>query len=82
MASFQEAMACGTPVIALNKGGTKETVINKITGIHFNSQTQQSIIDAINTFEKLDFNYLNIRKEAIKYTSFENQLLSFITRIY
>jgi len=26
-----EAMACGTPVIALNEGGTKETVINKIT---------------------------------------------------
>ena len=77
-----EAMACGTPVIALNEGGTKETVINKITGIHFEEQTQQSIMDAINAFEKLDFNYLNIRKEAIKYTNFENQLLSFITRIY
>ncbi len=23
-----EAMACGTPVIALNKGGAKESVIN------------------------------------------------------
>jgi len=77
-----EAMACGTPVIALNKGGTKETIINKITGIHFEEQTQKSIIDAISEFETLDFNYKNIRKEATKYTHFEKELLSFITKIY
>ena len=77
-----EAMACGTPVIALNKGGTKETVINEVTGIHFEEQTQQSIIDAINAFEKLDLNYTDIRNEASKYTHFEKELLSFITKIY
>ena len=77
-----EAMACGTPVIALNEGGTKETVINKMTGIHFKEQTQQSIIDAIKTFEKLDLDYSNIRKEASKYIHFEKELLSFITKIY
>jgi len=77
-----EAMACGTPVIALNKGGTKETVINKVTGIHFKEQTQQSIIDAINAFEKLDLNYIDIRNEARKYTHFEEELLSFITKTY
>lgn len=77
-----EAMACGTPVIALNEGGTKETVINKITGIHFKEQTQQSIIDAINAFEKLDLNYTDIRNEASKYTHFEEELLSFITKTY
>jgi len=77
-----EAMACGTPVIALNEGGTKETVINKITGIHFKEQTQQSIIDAINAFEKLDFDYPDIRNEASKYTHFEKELLSFITKTY
>ncbi len=77
-----EAMACGTPVIALNKGGTKETVINKITGVHFEQQTQQSIIDAITAFEELDFNYKNIRNKATKYTHFEKELLSFITKTY
>ena len=30
-----EAMACGTPVIALNKGGTAETVIDGVNGTHF-----------------------------------------------
>lgn len=77
-----EAMACGTPVIALNEGGTKETIINKITGIHFKEQTQESILEAITEFEKLDFNYQNIRKEATKYTYFEKELLSFITKLY
>ncbi|WP_415407431.1 glycosyltransferase [Sulfurovum sp. CS9] len=77
-----EAMACGTPVIALNEGGTKETVINKTTGIHFKEQTQQSIIDSINAFEKLDLNYTDIRNEASKYTHFEEELLSFITKTY
>jgi hypothetical protein len=69
-------------VIALNDGGTKETVIHKVTGIHFEEQTQESILDAITEFEKIDFNYENIRKEATKYTHFEKELLSFITKIY
>lgn len=77
-----EAMACGTPVIALNEGGTKETVIDGTTGIHFEEQSQQSIIDAIGKFEKLDFDYVDIRNEAAKYTHFEEELRSFITRIY
>jgi len=77
-----EAMACGTPVIALNEGGTKETVINLTTGIHFEEQTQKSIINAIGRFEKLDFNPSVIRNEVSKYTHFEQELHSFITRTY
>ena len=77
-----EAMACGTPVIALNEGGTKETIINKVTGIHFEEQTEASIIAALEKFETLDFNYTDIRNEAAKYTHFEKELRSFITRTY
>ena len=46
-----EAMACGTPVIALNKGGTAETVIDSKTGILFNSQNVKSIKGAVLQFE-------------------------------
>ena len=35
-----EAMSCGTPVIALNQGGTAETITDTITGIHFENQTK------------------------------------------
>jgi len=46
-----ESMACGRPVIAYNKGGTKECVKNGETGILFNNQTPNSIIDAVLTLE-------------------------------
>ena len=34
-----EAQACGTPVIALGKGGAKETIIAGKTGLFFSEQT-------------------------------------------
>jgi glycosyltransferase involved in cell wall biosynthesis len=48
-----EAMACGTPVIALNKGGTSETVVDGKTGILFESQSAESIKNAVVKFEKM-----------------------------
>jgi glycosyltransferase involved in cell wall biosynthesis len=50
-----EATACGTPVIALDKGGTEETIIDGVNGIHFNEQTTKDIIDAVERFEELKF---------------------------
>jgi glycosyltransferase involved in cell wall biosynthesis len=46
-----EAQASGTPVIAFNKGGAKETVKNNQTGIFFNHQTPTSLLRAITIFE-------------------------------
>lgn len=51
-----EAQACGTPVIAYEKGGSLETVrgLDKEnpTGIFFQEQTVESIIQAVNEFEE------------------------------
>ncbi len=51
-----EAQACGTPVIALNKGGTAETIIDiskkNPTGVLFENQEIKDIVGAIETFEK------------------------------
>jgi glycosyltransferase involved in cell wall biosynthesis len=51
-----EAQACGTPVIAYEKGGLKETVVGlndpHPTGCFFSEQTPASLIDAIKEFEK------------------------------
>ena len=77
-----EAMSCGTPVIALNEGGTKETIVDGVTGIHFDEQNTQSIIKAVERFEKSDFDPHRIRQEAMKYTHFEEQLHKFITKVY
>nr|WP_263324274.1 glycosyltransferase family 4 protein [Neobacillus sp. Marseille-Q6967] len=68
-----EAQACGTPVIAYGKGGALETVISKDTnptGIHFYEQTADSIIDAVNQFEKNQQNFKpeNCRQNALKFS--------------
>jgi glycosyltransferase involved in cell wall biosynthesis len=50
-----EAQACGTPVIAYGKGGALETIVglgsSKPTGVFFEAQTVDSIINAVNNFE-------------------------------
>jgi glycosyltransferase involved in cell wall biosynthesis len=52
-----EAQACGTPVIALSRGGTAETIVttgNSPTGVAFADQRPASIAEAIRRFEGLD----------------------------
>jgi glycosyltransferase involved in cell wall biosynthesis len=81
-----EAQACGTPVICLSKGGTKETVIDGLTGIHFDNQTEEDVINAINKFE---VNYANfdpvvIRNHALQFGSerFEREIKEFVEKKY
>ncbi|KKL24883.1 hypothetical protein LCGC14_2410880 [marine sediment metagenome] len=63
-----EAMASATPVIALSKGGVKETLIEDKTGIFFNEQTIESIIEAVERFERKEFDLPFIRKHAEKFS--------------
>ena len=53
--SVVEAQACGTPVIAYGKGGALETVRDashaEPTGIFFDEQSIESIVDAVQEFE-------------------------------
>ena len=73
-----EAMACGTPVIALNKGGTAETVIDGVNGVHFQEQATQEICSAVDKFELTTFNPSNVRDIALNYTHFKSQIKIFI----
>lgn len=59
-----EAQACGTPVIALGEGGTKETVIDGKTGVHFQKQTVWDIINAVHRFEKMHFSAKDIANKV------------------
>ncbi|MEX3960852.1 glycosyltransferase family 4 protein [Paraburkholderia sp. EG286B] len=52
--SVVEAQACGTPVIAFGKGGALETVRDtgsRPTGLFFEEQNADAIIDAVESFE-------------------------------
>lgn len=59
-----EAQSCGTPVIAYRAGGIKETVIENITGIFFNEQTTNSLNEAIQRFEDIEWDYQRIHQHA------------------
>ena len=55
-----EAQAAGKPVIAFQKGGALETVINHQTGIFFKNQTVDSLVQAVKRFSlyKWDNKYI------------------------
>lgn len=69
-----EAQACGTPVIAYGKGGALETVrpygVEKPTGIFFDKQEVQSLIDAVSDFEtkSKEFKPINCRENALRFS--------------
>ncbi len=66
-----EAQACGTPVIAYGKGGVLETVIEGKTGLFFEEQSSQKIIQAVRHFEELagGFEPAVIRKHAESFSA-------------
>lgn len=75
-----EAMSCGTPVIALNNGGTAETVVDGTTGVHFNKQKIEDIIKAVDSFESKNFDYKAISDETKKYSDdrFKKEFKDFV----
>jgi glycosyltransferase involved in cell wall biosynthesis len=80
-----EAQACGTPVIALGKGGALETVRgldqDQPTGLFFKEQSVQAICDAVDEFEKnmTRFNLQHCVDQAGKFTPkrFREQFLKY-----
>ena len=75
-----EAMACGTPVIALDEGGTHETVEDGRNGIHFQEQRAEAIIEAIERFEESTFDAKAIAQSVASYGTqrFKDELYNFI----
>ncbi len=79
-----EAQACGTPVIAYRRGGARETVIDKRTGLLFEEQTVDSILKALSRFERLEKNFdsAEIRRHAESFSNerFRKELSHFINQ--
>jgi glycosyltransferase involved in cell wall biosynthesis len=63
-----EAQACGTPVIALGKGGALDTIVDGTTGLFFAEQTQESLENAISRFKAMTFDRAVIRKHAEQFS--------------
>ncbi len=63
-----EAQACGTPVIAFQRGGAVEIITNGKTGLFFKEQTENSLKDAILRQSKLKWDIGACRDNAIKFS--------------
>lgn len=75
-----EAMSVGTPVIAYESGGVKETVIDGETGIFYKENTQSDLIDAVRRLEKMKIRPEDCIKQAQKFSKekFKKEIENFI----
>jgi glycosyltransferase involved in cell wall biosynthesis len=78
-----ESMLCGTPVIAYDGGGYKETVVEGKTGIFFKEPTVESLTEAIKRFETMRFDPKECRMQAEKFSKerFKKEMKVFIDKI-
>lgn len=79
-----EAMATGTPVIALGIGGALETVIEEKTGLFFPEQSPESVVLAIKKFATLDIKPEDCCKRAEKFSkkNFQKNFQTFVMNSY
>lgn len=62
-----EAQACGTPVVAFGKGGALETVIEGKTGTFFYEENADSLLEAVERADKIEFNISKLRANAERF---------------
>ncbi|MGB6882062.1 MAG: glycosyltransferase [Microgenomates group bacterium] len=77
-----EAMAAGTPVIALHSGGVVESVIEGRTGVFFDEPTADSLTKAIRKFEKSKIKPEDCVKQARKFSKerFKKEIKEFVEK--
>lgn len=77
-----EAMGAGTPVIAHASGGALETIIDGKTGVLFDELTEESLIEAIKKFKKLNLKASDCKKQAEKFSEekFQNSISKLIKK--
>ena len=77
-----EAQAAGRPVVAFGRGGATETVVDGTTGVFFEEQTVDSLVDAMRRLESRDFDPTACRRNAERFggEEFRYRLLESVGR--
>ncbi len=78
-----EAMAAGTPVIAYKAGGALDYVIPGKTGLFFEKQTVDSLVDALRSFDSSKFSAKDIAASTDTFSNeqFQKNLRNFIQQM-
>jgi len=66
--AFVEALACGTPVMALGKGGVLD-IVSEDRGVLFPSQEVGGIVAALEQVKKTDFSSALLRESSLEFTA-------------
>ncbi len=79
-----ESMASGRPVIAYGVGGVTETVVPHKTGIFFQHQTWESLLEAILDFDKTKWDTHAIREHSILFSAstFKKRIRDYVESRY
>lgn len=78
-----EAQSLGVPVIAFKKGGAIDTVIPEKTGVFFEEQKPESLVGAVERFEKIRFVVDNLYTNAGRFSKevFKTNILKHLSEI-
>lgn len=78
-----EAQACGTPVIAYAAGGALEIVEDGKTGVLFNEQTPEGLVEAVRRFETKKFERGAISESAQRFSkeNFKRQIIDLLSKV-
>jgi glycosyltransferase involved in cell wall biosynthesis len=78
-----EAQSIGVPVVAYKKGGAIDTVISDRTGVFFEEQKPESLIEAIKKFEKMRFVVDNLYTNAQGFSKeiFKNKVFDLVSNV-
>ena len=61
-----EAISCGTPVLAINRGGYRETVVENVNGLFF--EDKEYFTKQLDKLVSRDWNINNMKKSVEKYS--------------
>jgi glycosyltransferase involved in cell wall biosynthesis len=75
-----EAMAAGRPVVAINAGGTQETVVHGETGLLVDQQTPQAFAAALRELPTAGFDCTAIARHAQRFSRqrFQREMSEFV----
>jgi len=78
-----EAMASGRPVIAYNKGGATETILNDKTGEFFEDQWWEELADKVIRFDekKFDPNFIKQHANTFSIINFQKKITEILSTI-
>ena len=67
--ALAESQACATPVIAFGRGGARDIVVDRVTGVLFPEATVPGLKAALADFARLDLDAAAIRANSLRFSA-------------